>query len=61
MSDELNWIVLGAVALFVVGIIVRMFLSARFSKGYRGWAASKRDDFAQRNDSWDREDERFRR
>jgi hypothetical protein len=61
MSEELNWIVLGAVGLFVVGIIVRMILSARFSKGYRAWAASKRDAFAERNESWDAEDERFRR
>ena len=55
------WVVLGAVALFVIGIVLRMILSARFPKGYGAWARSRRDAFAQRNAEWDRSDEDARR
>lgn len=55
------WIVLGAIAAFVLGVIVRMVLAARFPKGYRRWAASRRDAFAERNEAWDRADDEFRR
>ena len=57
----LAWIVIGAIALFVVGLVLRMILSARFPKGYRNWAAQRRDSFDANNDAWDRADEEFRR
>ena len=60
-ADWLPWLILGAVAVFVVGVLLRMFLAARFPKGYRVWARSRRDDFAQRNEAWDRADEEFRK
>ena len=60
-ADWIAWVVLGAVALFVVGIVLRMILSARFPKGYGAWARSRRDAFAQRNAEWDRADEDPRR
>jgi hypothetical protein len=56
----LPWLVLGAVALFVVGVVLRMFLAARFPKGYKAWAARRRDAFAANNEAWDRQDEDFR-
>ncbi len=60
-GDWLPALVLGGVALFVVGVLVRMFLAARFPRGYRQWAERRRDKFAARNDAWDREDEEFRK
>lgn len=59
--DWLPWIVLGGIALFVVGIVVRMILAAWFPKGYRQWARARRDAFAQRNEAWDKADDEFRR
>lgn len=56
----LPWVVLGAIALFVGGVVVRMVLAARFPGGYKRWAASRRDAFAERNESWDKADEDFR-
>jgi hypothetical protein len=53
-------IVLGGIALFVAGILVRMFLAARFPRGYRKWAERRRDKFAERNEAWDREDDEQR-
>ena len=57
----LPWLVVGAIALVVAGIVVRMILAARFPKGYKEWSASRRDAFAARNEDWDRDDEGFRR
>jgi hypothetical protein len=57
----LPWIVVAAIALFVVGVVVRMILAARFPKGYRRWARGRRDAFEARNEEWDRADEDFRR
>ena len=59
--DWLPWVILGAVVVFVIGVLLRMFIAARFPKGYRAWARSRRDEFAQRNDDWDRADEQFRK
>ena len=56
-ADWLPWLVLGAIVLFVAGIALRMFIAARFPKGYGAWASSKREDFANNNAKWDREDE----
>lgn len=56
-GDWIPWIVLGAIGLLVAGIALKMFLSARFSKGYGAWARSNRDTFASRNAQWDNEDE----
>lgn len=61
LAGWLPWIVLGAIALFVAGVVVRMVLSARFPRGFRQWAASRRDAFAERNDQWDKADEEFKR
>jgi hypothetical protein len=61
IGDWLPTLVLGGVALFVVGVLVRMFLAARFPRGYRQWAERRRDKFAARNDAWDREDDEFRK
>ena len=60
-ADWVAWVVLGSVALFVIGIGLRMILSARFPKGYGAWARSRREGFAQRNAEWDRGDEDPRR
>lgn len=60
-ADWLPAIVLGGIALFVAGVLVRMFLAARFPRGYRQWAERRRDKFAERNDAWDREDDEFRK
>lgn len=60
-TDWLPWVVVGAIALFVIGIVLRMVLSARFPKGYRQWAEQRRESFASKNETWDREDEEFRR
>jgi hypothetical protein len=54
-------IVLGGIALFVAGVLVRMFIAARFPRGFRQWAAQRRDEFAARNEAWDREDEESRK
>lgn len=56
-GDSLPWIVLGAIALFAVGVGLRTVLGARFPKGYGAWAKSRRDSFAQRNAQWDSEDD----
>lgn len=53
----LPWLVLGAIALFVAGVALRMFIAARFPKGYGAWARSRRDSFAERNAQWDRNDD----
>lgn len=55
--EWLQWIVLGAIALLVAGIALRMLLAARFPKGYGTWARSRRDSFAHNNAQWEREDE----
>jgi len=60
-ADWLPALVLGGIALFVVGVLLRMFLAARFPRGYREWAERRRDTFAERNEAWDREDEEQRR
>jgi len=60
-ADWLPVLVLGGIALFVVGVLLRMFLAARFPGGYRQWAEQRRDKFTERNDAWDREDEEFRK
>ena len=60
-QDWLVWIVIGGIGLLVVGIVLRMVLAARFPKGYRDWAARKRESFDANNDAWDRADEEFRR
>jgi len=54
-------IIVGGIVLFVVGVLVRMIRAARFPRGYREWAARRRDRFAERNEAWDREDEELRR
>lgn len=56
-AEHLPWLILGAIALFVVGVALRMLLAARFPRGYGAWARSRRDSFAQRNAQWDRTDE----
>ena len=60
-ADWLPALVLGGIALFVVGVLLRMFLAARFPRGYREWAERRRNTFAERNEAWDREDEEQRR
>lgn len=57
----LAWLVLGAIALFVAGLVIRMVLAARFPHGYKEWAFLRRQKFAARNEAWDDEDEAFRR
>jgi hypothetical protein len=57
----LPWLVIGAIVLVAVGIAVRMVLAARFPRGYRDWAARRRDSFAANTEAWDREDEEFKR
>jgi len=56
-AEWLPWIVLGAIGLLVAGIALRMFIAARFPKGYSAWARSRREDFAERNARWHGEDE----
>jgi hypothetical protein len=58
VTEWLPWIVLGAIALLVAGIALRMFIAARFPKGYSAWARSRRDTFAERNAQWDEDDKR---
>ena len=53
----IQWAVLGAIALLVIGVALRMILAARFPKGYGNWARSRRDEFADRNAKWDAEDD----
>lgn len=60
LADWLPWLVLGAIGLFVAGVALRMFIAARFPKGYGAWARSRRDSFAERNAQWDRGDEERR-
>jgi hypothetical protein len=60
-DDWLPWLVIGAIAVLVAGIAIRMILSARFPKGYRKWAAERRGSFDANNEAWDRADEEFRR
>ncbi|HVF62435.1 MAG TPA: hypothetical protein VNE58_00375 [Casimicrobiaceae bacterium] len=54
-ADWLPWLILGAVALFVIGIVLRMVLAARFPKNYHEWAREKRETFAARNAEFDRD------
>lgn len=61
MSDWLPWLVVGAIALFVAGLIVRMIVAARFPEGYRAWAKSRRDAHAKHSEAFDRDDEDFHR
>ena len=56
-SSWIPWLILGAIGLPVVGVALRMFLAARFPKGYREWAQSRSDSFAENNAKWDSEDE----
>lgn len=60
-GEWLPTVILGGIVLFVAGVLVRMFVAARFPRGYREWAARRRDRFAERNEAWDREDEELRR
>ena len=60
-GDWLNWLVVGAIVALVAGIALRMVLAARFPKGYRAWASERRDRFQANNETWDREDDDFRR
>ena len=60
-ADWLPALVLGGIALFVVGVLLRMFIAARFPRGYREWAERRREKFAARNEAWDREDEEHRK
>ncbi|HVE49725.1 MAG TPA: hypothetical protein VNG69_08920 [Casimicrobiaceae bacterium] len=57
----MTWLVIGAVALVVFGIVIRMFMSARFPKGYRAWVAERRQSFEANNEAWDQDDDKFRR
>jgi hypothetical protein len=57
----LAWIVIGAIALFIVGVVIRMIISARFPRDFRAWTRERRDEFAARNEHWDRADDEFRR
>lgn len=57
----LPWIVIGAIVVLVIGIAVRMVIAARFPKGYRAWAAERRESFAERTEAFDRADEEFRK
>jgi hypothetical protein len=59
--EWIQWAVLGAIALLVIGVGLRMILAARFPKGYGAWARSRRDEFADRNAKWDAGDEDPRR
>lgn len=60
-ADWLPWLVGGGIAVFVLAVGLRMIIAARFPKGYRSWAARRRERFASNNETWDREDERFDR
>jgi hypothetical protein len=55
--DWIQWAVLGAIALLVIGVLLRMVIAARFPKGYGAWARSRRDAFADQNAKWDADDE----
>ena len=55
--EWIQWAVLGAIALLVLGVLLRMILAARFPKGYGTWARSRREEFAERNAKWDADDE----
>lgn len=57
-ADWIPWLLLGGIALLVLGIALKMVFAARFSKGYGAWARSRRDTFAARNEQWDGDDER---
>jgi hypothetical protein len=58
MSESLlPWLILGGIAVLFAGVLLRMILSARFPKGYRDWARSRRDAFEERNRAWDSQDE----
>ena len=59
--EWLAWLVVGAIGLFVAGIVVRTILAMRFPKDYRRWAAQRRESFAANNEHWDRQDEEFKR
>jgi len=59
-SEWVQWAVLGAIALLVLGVALRMILAARFPKGYGAWAKSRRDEFAERNAKWDSGDDSTR-
>ena len=58
--EWIQWAVLGAIALLVVGVLLRMIIAARFPKGYGAWARSRRDTFAESNAKWETDDERRR-
>jgi len=53
----LPWLILGAIGLVLLGLLIRMVLAARFPRGYRDWAHSRRESFEERNRAWDRQDE----
>jgi hypothetical protein len=53
----IQWAVLGAIALLVLGVALRMILAARFPKGYGAWARSRREEFQERNAKWDAGDD----
>jgi uncharacterized membrane protein (DUF485 family) len=55
-TNLVTWLILGAIALFVVAIVLRMVFAARFPRGYAGWARRRRDKFAARRDAWEREE-----
>ena len=55
--EWIQWAVLGAIALLVLGVALRMVLAARFPKGYGAWARSRREEFAERNAKWDAGDD----
>lgn len=54
--EWIQWAVLGAIALLVIGVALRMIIAARFPKGYGSWARSRREEFAARNARWDADD-----
>ena len=60
-AEWVPWIVLAAIALFVVGLLLRTILAARFPKGYRSWASRNSESFAARNEAWERQDDEFRK
>ena len=55
--EWIQWVVLGAIVLLVIGVALRMIIAARFPKGYGAWARSRRDEFAERNAKWDASDD----
>jgi hypothetical protein len=60
-AEWIQWAVLGAIALLVIGVALRMILAARFPKGYGAWARSRREEFQERNAKWDAGDEDAKR